>query len=84
MLNTSEEKQAIKELRNALTNTALFKISISTTTTTNFPDLGSRYEFLELLGQGDMGTVYRVKDKALKSTGRCKRIALQFLFQTLI
>lgn len=35
------------------------------TTNNDFPDLGNRYEVLQFVGEGGMGSVYRVRDKQL-------------------
>lgn len=44
-----------------------------------FPDLGDRYEVIDVLGSGGMGTVYKVKDKALD-----KEFAVKVLNESLV
>lgn len=44
------------------------KLQESTSISSNKPDLGERYEVIELIGQGGMGAVWKVRDKAIGKT----------------
>ncbi len=45
----------------------------------DFPDLGERYEVLSLIGTGGMGSVYKVKDRALDKEFAVKVLNSQFV-----